>query len=110
MEYDENDGIISAADMMAHLFGEEFGERARRANRIVSAWDTTVRKISGKGEQIAAHTQVIDLKDGVLSVETDHSAWMQLLQLYSPFILKGLSFTVPDMGIKSLVFKNRGMR
>lgn len=99
------DGIISSQEMMAKLFSN-FAPQIESSNRVVDAWQRTVSKINGCGKQIAAHTKVIDLKDGVLEIETSHPSWSQLLQLHSTFILKGLSFLVPDMDIKTLIFRN----
>lgn len=101
----DNDGIITAADVMSKLFGEGFATQAASANKIVNAWRKTLKKIRGTGEQLAAHTDVVDYRNEVLIIETDHSAWSQLLQLHSDFILKGLSFALPDIKIKSLLFR-----
>lgn len=99
-----NENIISAADMMAKLFGD-LAPRALHADKVVNAWKNTVSKITDVGEVLVAHTQVIDVKNGVLFIQTDHPSWAQLLQLHSTFIIKGLSFMVPEENIKSLVFR-----
>lgn len=99
-----DDNIISAADMMAKLFGDLYPQ-AKSANKMISAWRESVSRITDVGEGLVAHTRVIDAKDGVLFIQTDHPSWAQLLQLHSAFILKGLSFTVPEENIKALVFR-----
>lgn len=100
-----DDSIISAADMMSKIFGDGFASRALSSKKIVRAWYNTVIKIRGTGEQLAAHTNVVDLNGDALIIETDHSAWSQLLQLHSAFILRGLSYAFPEVKIKSLVFR-----
>ena len=57
------------------------------------------------GERLAANTRVVDLKNGVLIVESDHPGWIQYLKFYQKFILKGLSMESPELKIKSLAFK-----
>lgn len=101
-----DDGVLSTADIMARLFGKEFAVSAQRANKIVDAWNSTVNKVHDCGEQLAAHTQVVDLRNGVLIIETDHPAWTELLQLHSSFILKGLDFALKGE-VKSLMFRVR---
>lgn len=98
------DNVISASDMIAKLFAN-LAPQAAEANKVVNAWKSTVSKVHGVGEQLAAHTRVIDIKDGVLSIETDHPSWSQLLQLHSDFILKGLTFKIPEMEVRTLVFR-----
>lgn len=39
------------------------------------------------GDEIAAHSRAMDLKDGVLILEADHGAWRQELTLLVPKII-----------------------
>lgn len=57
------------------------------------------------GERLAANTRVVDLKNGMLIIESDHPGWIQYLKFYQKFILKGLSMESPELKIKSLAFK-----
>ena len=57
------------------------------------------------GERLAANTRVVDLKNGILIVESDHPGWIQYLKFYQKFILKGLAMESPELKIKSLAFK-----
>ena len=60
------------------------------------------------GERLAANTRVLDLKNGVLIIESDHSGWIQYIKFYEKFILKGLKKESPDLKINSIAYKLRG--
>ena len=76
--------------------------------QMINVWRQVVSSINGNGSQIADHSRLVDYKNGVLLVETDHSGWTQLLQLNSKYILKGLKMKFPQLEIKSLHYRLRG--
>ena len=112
-----NNQIISAADMMLQAANIGTSE----ANEICSVWKKVVSGVrSAKhdgedsekrmplGERLAGNTRVIDLKNGVLLIETDHPGWIQYLRMYQKFILKGLQMNSPDLKITNLAFRVAG--
>lgn len=112
-----NNQIISAADMM--LQAANIG--TSQANEICSVWKKVVSGVhsykhesedSDKrmplGERLAGNTRVIDLKNGVLLVESDHPGWIQYLRMYQKFILKGLQMNLPELKITNLAFRVAG--
>ena len=111
--------IISAADMMLQAANIGTSE----ANEICSVWRKVVSNVrsfkhdsedSDKrmplGERLAGNTRVMDLKNGVLLVETDHPGWIQYLKTYQKFILNGLKMNLPNLKISSLAFRVAGSR
>ena len=112
-----NERIISAADMMLQAANINMDS----ANEICSVWKKVVSGVHSfkhdaedsdqrmpLGERLAGNTRVIDLKNGVLLVEADHSGWIQYLRMYQNFILKGLKWSLPNLKISSLAFRVRG--
>ena len=112
-----NNQIISAADMMLQAANIGTSE----ANEICSTWKKVVSGIHSSkfesetsekrmpiGERLAGNTRVIDLKNGVLLVETDHPGWIQYLKMYQKFILNGLKMNLPNMKITNLAFRVAG--
>ena len=92
-----------------------------KSNEIHSVWKNVVSKIhSYKNEsensekripiglRLAGNTRVVDLRNGVLLVETDHPGWIQYLNLYKKFIIKGIKMALPDLRISSLAFRVKG--
>ena len=112
-----NEKIVSAADMM--MQAANFGTSS--ANEIFTVWKKVVAGVhsfkheaedSDKrmplGERLAGNTRVVDLKNGVLLVETDHSGWIQYLRMYQKFILNGLKMNLPNLKITNLAFRVTG--
>ncbi len=112
-----NDRIISCADIMMQV--ANIG--TSQANEICSVWKKVVSKVHSYknesensekripiGERLAGNTRVIDLKNGVLLVETDHPGWIQYLKIYQKFIINGLKMNLPDLKISSLAFRVAG--
>lgn len=108
--------IISTTSM----FDFVAGLTSSSANNIHNAWRKVVSNIRTAkdneenekhiciGERLASNTRVIDLKNGVLLVETDHSGWIQYLKIYQKFILNGLKMNLPELEIKNLAFRLKG--
>lgn len=89
-------------------------------SKVINVWRNVVSKIRTShddeddekripiGERLASNTRVINLKNGVLLVETDHSGWIQYLKVYQKFILRGLKMALPDLTINTLAFRIAG--
>lgn len=90
-------------------------------NELPSVWKNVVSKIHSNyyesensekrmpiGERLAGNTRVVDLKNGILLIETDHSGWIQYLKFYQKFIITGLKRALPDLKINSLAFRIAG--
>ena len=112
-----NEKIISAADMMQ--LAANLGTSS--ADKIYTVWKKVVSgvhsfkhesedsdKRMSLGERLAGNTRVVDFKNGVLLVETDHSGWIQYLRMYQKFILNGLKMNLPELKITNLAFRVTG--
>lgn len=85
---------------------------------LPNIWRNVVSKIGKKdlddnetlslGEKLAANSHVVDLKNGVLLVEANHSGWIQYLKFNQKFILQGLKWALPDLKINNLAFRVAG--
>lgn len=109
--------FISAADMM--LKATNFSSFSN--NELPNVWKKIVSKVRSYkdegedsekripiGERLAGNTRVVDLKNDVLLVETDHPGWIQYLKFYQKFILNGIKMELPDLKINSLAFRVAG--
>ena len=112
-----NNQIISAADIMMQVANIGTSE----ANEICNVWKKVVSGVKSYkhdsedsekrmplGERLAGNTRVIDLKNGVLLVETDHPGWIQYLRIYQKYILTGLKMNLPELKITNLAFRVAG--
>lgn len=109
--------ILSPSDFMSRFTNIDVS----KSDRLTNVWKKVVSKISVTkfesensekrmpiGERLAGNTRVVDLKNGILLIETDHSGWIQYLRTYQKFILNGLKKELPDLNINSLAFRQAG--
>lgn len=107
--------IFTAADMTNFVVNFAI---SNNENEILNVWKKVVSKIGKKkedddealtlGEKLAANSHVVDLKNGVLLVEVNHSGWIQYFKFNQKFILQGLKWALPDLKINSLAFRVTG--
>ncbi|MBR0031855.1 MAG: DUF721 domain-containing protein [Treponema sp.] len=110
------DVSITAADMIMTVFQNIESAQLIESNKILSSWKTVLESITSwkngeilkTGEKLYAHSRLVDLKNGVLLVEADHSGWIQLLHTYQNFIISGLKKNIPELEIDSMVFRLKG--
>ena len=100
--------VYGMGEILSNVFTNIDSTRIQQGNDIVTIWEDTVQKIYNYGPKLAGHTKVVDLKNGILLVETDHPGWNQILQNYKDFILKGLKMKIKDLEINSLAFRVKG--
>ncbi|MFA6857165.1 MAG: DUF721 domain-containing protein [Treponema sp.] len=104
----DDPSVITAADMITQVFSNIDKENVDNSSKLLGTWKSVVSKVHKYGEKLSSHTELIELKNGVLLIETDHPGWTQILQLYSKFILTGLEKAVPELKISSLAFRLKG--
>jgi predicted nucleic acid-binding Zn ribbon protein len=64
--------------------------------RVFLEWKSIV------GDDLGAHSRVIEIDGGIIAVEVDHPGWMQTLLLRKASILAALRRAVPQAGIGDL--------
>lgn len=105
--------MINASEMITRVFRNIEAENIEGANKISSIWSKVVRGIKNSrdefyGEKIDSHSDVIDFKNGQLLIEADHPGWIQAMQLYSKFIIRGMNMNMPGFKVDTLVFRLKG--
>ena len=104
--------IMTCSDLMMKI-----SDIASESNNMNSVWRKVVSKINSNqkgdnkiplGERLAGNTRIIDLKNGILLIETDHSGWIQYLRFYQKFIITGLKREIKDLKISSFAFRITG--
>lgn len=114
---------IDAAEMISRFveaLSPECAERLGEGNKILRSWRAILESIRTRprdgeppeqmGRNLASHSRVIDFKNGILLVEADHSAWLQMLQLHRRYILGCLQRRFPELRVSTLAFRVRGSR
>lgn len=110
-----NETDFTSANILSRLFSSLSVDKLKESSDVMNAWQQTLYSIKGfqndgskpadYGSQLADHSQIIDLNDGVLIVETDHPGRIQMFQLYKNYILNGLKQKIPGIPIRNIVFK-----
>jgi hypothetical protein len=90
-----------AADLVERIIGADAIKKASSFAPAFGNWN----KIAG--ERLAAHSRVVDVKNGTVIIEADHPGWIQLLQADQGKILEKLIRLLPDFGIKAVTFRLR---
>jgi predicted nucleic acid-binding Zn ribbon protein len=73
---------------------------------VVSRWNEILSSVPGLHRRHpGAHSRIADLRAGVLTVEADHPAWLQLLQWHQGELVERLSGAFPTLGIRALQFR-----
>jgi hypothetical protein len=107
------DKIYSPADFLAAIFDEVNIGDLRDAQKLSRAWKSIVLGIKApnpetdpnRGEKMYSHSKLVDLKNGVLFIETDHPGWSQMFQLHRDYILTGLKKAAPELEISALALR-----
>lgn len=86
----------SAAELVSRLVDSVAVDGADGTARIVRAWSDVV------GAKLAAHSDIVDIRNGALYVRVDHPAWLQLMQLRGEAIRKRIAKRAPELAIREL--------
>lgn len=73
---------------------------------VVSRWNEILGSVPGLHRRHpGAHCRIAALAGGVLTVEADHPAWLQLLQWHQGEIIDRLERAFPQLGIRAMQFR-----
>ena len=109
------DDAESIGKIINDTFSNITENKAQNAYSTLNVWKKILMRIKSnrnpnEGQNLADHSRVIDLKNGVLLVEADHSAWIELLQLHKNYILKGIQMEKPKLNVENIVFRLKGKK
>ncbi|GHU98182.1 hypothetical protein FACS189483_05850 [Spirochaetia bacterium] len=88
-----------AGDLLASFLDGEVLKRAQGYSDLTSSWKAIA------GENIAAHSRIIELERSVLMVEADHPGWIQILQTKQKQLLNAVCRRYPDLLIAGISFR-----
>lgn len=88
-----------ASDVLNALFSGFDSDGLRQSNSFIRGWKETV------GDKVSAHSRVVDVDKGILTVEVDHPGWNQQIQYMKKRIIGSLSRSFPELGIVSIAVR-----
>lgn len=91
---------------LEELLQKRAPEGVRELVPVVNRWNEILSSIPGLSKRHpGAHCRVGSLLGGVLTIEADHSAWLQLLQLHQGPLTERLSRAFPNLSIRAVRFR-----
>ena len=85
-----------ASDILRGILGETDLHNAQVWSGFFKGWTLIV------GANLAAHSKVKDVKQGVVYIEIDHPGWLQMLQVKKKSILRDIKRRYPELDIREL--------
>ena len=99
---------VSFGTLINNIFDNVKTSDAENSIRMVSTWQEITEKIMGGGSFLSSHSKIVDLKRGLLLVEADHPACINLLQLHKRKIIRELRKYSPQLEINNIVYRVKG--
>lgn len=99
---------IEKADVLISNLFSNLGNSVQDANNTISVWKEVLYSIKSNkidGSQLADHSRILEFKNGILVVETDHPGRIQLFQMYKNYIQTGINRKLPELVVKNIVFR-----
>lgn len=108
-----NNDYRKANEVLTNIFDNLSQNLLKDSANITNGWKYVLSSIKSRnnkniGELLISHTRVVDLKNGILLVETDHPGYIQTLQMYNSYIIRGMNKKYPELEIKTLSFRLKG--
>lgn len=100
--------VMNFNDIINITFSNIEKENLEKNNKLFSVWKKVVTSVSKVGQNLYDHSSVCELKNGILLIEADHPGWIQMLQMNSQYIIRGLKMYASELKICSLAFKLKG--
>lgn len=88
-----------ASDLLSAILTPDVAAKADSWTRFFGSW------AQAAGENLAAHSRPVDLRNGIVFVEAEHPGWIQLLQMSQDAILGRLKRAFPELSITGIAFK-----
>jgi hypothetical protein len=91
--------VRKASDLLGAILSPAVRDKADAWTRFSGFWKNAA------GENLAAHSRVADVRNGIVFVEAEHPGWIQLLQMRQDTILDAVARTFPELGISGIAFR-----
>jgi hypothetical protein len=88
-----------AGDLLSAFFDEATLQKARGYGSLFSSWASIA------GENLAAHSRIVELERSVLLIEADHPGWIQILQTKQKNLLHAVRRRFPQIAVTAISFR-----
>jgi len=107
MELGLSNSIEKADTLITKIFSN-LEDSMKNVNETVSVWKEvlySIKTTKTHGSQLADHSRILEIKNNILIVETDHPGRIQLFQMYKNYIINGINRKLPELNIKDIYFR-----
>lgn len=100
-----NEKIFSFSKVIVDVFDSVKIKNTRESINIYDEWKNILKEININDENfLSCCSRVIDLKNGILFIEVDHSGWIEILNIYKRHILEKMKKRFPKIKFKTFAF------
>ena len=85
-----------AREIIKALFDDVHARKAEPSSSLFDGW----RRIAG--EDISAHSRIVDIRDGTVLIECDHPGWLQMIRLREKALVETMRKRYPSLSIKHI--------
>ena len=106
--------ISNSREMILKVFSNIDKKKFEEKDNIENTWKKIVTSIKSStsnediGSKLFYHSSIIDLKNEILLIETDHPGFIQLFRIYEKYILNGFKKFSSQLKINTLSFRLKG--
>jgi len=88
-----------AGDILSAFFDERLNKEGQTYSALFKSWQQIA------GDQISAHSRIVELERNILVVEADHPGWIMILQSKEQNLLNRVRRSFPDLVINGISFR-----
>lgn len=85
-----------ASEILGKILEQSTIKSASSYSSLFRSWENIA------GADIASHSRIVDVKNGIAVLEADHPAWLQIIQLKQTQMLKKIKRSYPELEIESM--------
>jgi hypothetical protein len=85
-----------ASEILGKILEQSTIESGASYSSLFRSWEHIA------GPDIASHSRIVDVKNGIAVLEADHPAWLQIIQLKQTQMLKKIKRLYPELAIESI--------
>jgi len=88
-----------AGDILSSFFNERLIKEGQKYSNLFKSWAQIA------GDQLSAHSRIVELERNILIVEADHPGWIMILQSKEQDLLERVRRSFPELELHGISFR-----
>jgi hypothetical protein len=88
-----------AGDILSSFFNERLIKEGQKYSNLFKSWAQIA------GDQLSAHSRIVELERNILIVEADHPGWIMILQSKEQELLERVRRSFPELELHGISFR-----